>query len=147
MNEIIINIISVVVTSIVLPLISIAGAKLIQFINSKIKNNKAADLLTTATTIVINAVRSVFQTYVEALKKEGCFNKDAQIIALNKAKDIALTQMTDEVKDYLVTTYGSLDSWLDTNIEATINILKNKYTSWQDEVACIYNKNGEHNNY
>ena len=36
MNEIIINIISVVVTSIVLPLISIAGAKLIQFINSKI---------------------------------------------------------------------------------------------------------------
>lgn len=126
MNEIIINIISVVVTSIVLPLISIAGAKLIQFINSKIKNNKAADLLTTATTIVINAVRSVFQTYVEALKKEGSFNKDAQIIALNKAKDIALTQMTDEVKDYLVTTYGSLDSWLDTNIEATINILKNK---------------------
>ena len=126
MNEIIINIISVVVTSIVLPLISIAGAKLIQFINSKIKNNKAADLLTTATTIVINAVRSVFQTYVEALKKEGSFNKDAQIIALNKAKDIALTQMTDKVKDYLVTTYGSLDTWLDTNIEATINILKNK---------------------
>ena len=126
MNEIIINIISVVVTSIVLRLISIAGAKLIQFINSKIKNNKAADLLTTATTIVINAVRSVFQTYVEALKKEGSFNKDAQIIALNKAKDIALTQMTDEVKNYLVTTYGSLDSWLDTNIEATINILKNK---------------------
>ena len=126
MNEIIINIISVVVTSIVLPLISIAGAKLIQFINSKIKNNKAADLLTTARTIVINAVRSVFQTYVEALKKEGSFNKDAQIIALNKAKDIALTQMTDEVKNYLVTTYGSLDSWLDTNIEATINILKNK---------------------
>ena len=125
MNEIIINIISVVVTSIVLPLVSIAGAKLIQFINSKIKNNKAADLLTTATTIVINAVRSVFQTYVEALKKEGSFNKDAQIIALNKAKDIALTQMTDEVKDYLVTTYGSLDSWLDAKIEATINILKN----------------------
>ena len=126
MNEIIINIISVVVTSIVLPLISIAGAKLIQFINSKIKNTKAADLLTTATTIVINAVRSVFQTYVEALKKEGSFNKDAQIIALNKAKDIVLTQMTDEVKEYLIITNGSLASWLDTNIEATINILKNK---------------------
>ena len=33
--------------------------------------------------------------------------------------------MTNEVKDYLVTTYESLDSWLYTNIEATINILKN----------------------
>ena len=59
-------------------------------------------------------------------KKEGSFNNDAQIFALNKAKDIVLTQMTDEVKNYLVTTYGSLDFWLDTNIEATINILKNK---------------------
>lgn len=70
MNEILINIISVVVTSIVLPLLSIAGAKLVQLINSKIKNNKAANFLSTATTIIINAVRSVFQTYVEALKKK-----------------------------------------------------------------------------
>lgn len=58
-------------------------------------------------------------------KKNGW--RGVQIIALNKAKDIALIQMTDEVKNYLVTTYGSLDSWLDTNIEATINILKNKW--------------------
>lgn len=58
-------------------------------------------------------------------KKNGW--RGVQIIALNKAKDIALTQITDEVKNYLVTTYGSLDSWLDTNIEATINILKNKW--------------------
>lgn len=64
----------------------------------KIKKNKAADLLTTATTIVINTVRSVFQTYVETLKKEESFNKDAKIFALNKANDIVLTQMTDEVK-------------------------------------------------
>lgn len=46
-------------------------------------------------------------------------------IALHKEKDITITQVTDEVKDYLVTTYGSLDSWLDTIIEAIINILKN----------------------
>ena len=49
----------------------------------------------------------------------------ASIITDKLAKDITLTQMTNEVKDYLVTTYGSLDSWLYTNIEATINILKN----------------------
>ena len=47
---------------------------------------------------MINAVRSVFQTYVETLKKEESFNKDAKIFALNKANDIVLTQMTDEVK-------------------------------------------------
>ena len=47
---------------------------------------------------MINAVRSVFQTYVETLKKEESFNKDAKIFAFNKANDIVLTQMTDEVK-------------------------------------------------
>lgn len=126
MNEILINIISVVVTSIVLPLLSIAGAKLVQLINSKINNNKAANFLSTATTIVINAVRSVFQTYVEALKKEDKFDEASQKLALLKARDIALNQMTDDVKNYITSTYGDLDTWINTNIEATINILKNK---------------------
>lgn len=126
MNEILINIISVVVTSIVLPLLSIAGAKLVQLINSKINNNKAANFLSTATTIIINAVRSVFQTYVEALKKEDKFDKASQKLALLKARDIALNQMTDDVKNYITSTYGDLDTWINTNIEATINILKNK---------------------
>ncbi len=126
MNEILINIISVVVTSIVIPLLSIAGAKLVQLINSKINNNKAANFLSTATTIIINAVRSVFQTYVEALKKEGKFDEASQKLALLKARDIALNQMTDDVKNYITSTYGDLDTWINTNIEATINILKNK---------------------
>ena len=126
MNEILINIISVVVTSIVLPLLSIAGAKLVQLINSKINNNKAANFLSTATTIIINAVRSVFQTYVEALKKEDKFDEASQKLALLKSRDIALNQMTDDVKNYITSTYGDLDTWINTNIEATINILKNK---------------------
>ncbi len=126
MNEILINIISVVVTSIVIPLLSIAGAKLVQLINSKINNNKAANFLSTATTIIINAVRSVFQTYVESLKKEDKFDEASQKLALLKARDIALNQMTDDVKNYITSTYGDLDTWINTNIEATINILKNK---------------------
>ena len=125
MNEILINIISVVVTSIVLPLLSIAGAKLVQLINSKINNNKAANFLSTATTIIINAVRTVFQTYVETLKKEDKFDEASQKLALLKARDIALNQMTDDVKNYITSTYSDLDTWINTNIEATINILKN----------------------
>lgn len=124
MNEILLNILSVVVSAVVLPLISLIGAKLVSFINTKINDEKASKLLTKATEIVTNAVRSVFQTYVEALKKNGTFDKDSQISALNQAKTIAISQMTDEVKDYISTTYGDLDNWLSTNIEATINLLK-----------------------
>lgn len=34
--------------------------------------------------------------------------------------------MTDEVKTYIEKTYGNLDTWLTTQIEATINALKNR---------------------
>lgn len=64
MNEILINIISVAVTSIVLPLITFAGTKLIQYLNQKIKDDKARNILTGITRIIERAVRSVFQTYV-----------------------------------------------------------------------------------
>lgn len=124
MNEILLNILSVVVSVVVLPLISLIGAKLVSFINTKINNEKASKLLTKATEIVTNAVRSVFQTYVEALKKNGTFDKDSQLNALNQAKNIAISQMTDEVKDYISATYGNLDNWLTTQIESTINLLK-----------------------
>lgn len=125
MNEILINIISVVVTAVVLPLISLLGTKLIFWMSSKIKNEKTSKLISDVTNIVLNAVRSVFQTYVESLKKEGNFNKDAQVIALTKAKDIALNEMSEDIKEYIEENYGTLDTWLTTQIEANINLLKN----------------------
>ena len=125
MNEIILNIISVVVTAVILPLISFAGARLITWLNSKIKDENAKQQLTVATDIVTNAVRSVFQTYVEALKKNGTFDKESQKVALIKSKDYVLAQMSDEIKDYISKNYGDLETWIITQIESTINILKN----------------------
>ena len=125
MNEILFNILSVVTTAVILPLISFAGTKLISWLNAQIKDVNARTQLSVATTIVTNAVRSVFQTYVEALKKNGTFDANSQKIALTKAKDEALAQMTDDIKKYITTTYGDLETWLTTQIEATINILKN----------------------
>ena len=126
MNDILINVISAVVTTVLLPLITWAGTKLIQYIGTKVKNEKAVALLTTATTIVLNAVRSVFQTYVESLKASGSFNAEAQQTALSKAKDIALSQLGEDVKEYISSTYGNLDGWLTNQIESTINLLKNQ---------------------
>lgn len=125
MNDILINIISAVVTTVLLPLITWAGTKLIQYIGTKVKNEKAAALLTTATTVVLNAVRSVFQTYVESLKASGSFGPDAQVEALKKAKDIALSQLGDDVKEYITANFGNLDGWLTNQIESSINLLKN----------------------
>lgn len=126
MNEILINIISVLVTVVILPLISFAGTKLISWLNTKVKDENAKMQLTVATNIVKNAVLTVFQTYVDSLKASGTFNAQAQSTALLKAKEIALSQMTAEVKEYIVKNYGDIGTWLTTQIESTIKLLKSK---------------------
>lgn len=125
MNEILINIISVLVTAVILPLISFAGTKLISWLNAKVKDENAKMQLIVATTIVKNAVLTVFQTYVDSLKASGTFNAQAQKTALLKAKEIALSQMTAEVKEYIIKNYGDIENWLTTQIESTIKLLKN----------------------
>lgn len=124
MNEILLNVISCVVTAVVVPLITLLGSKLIKWISRKIDNERAEKLLTEATTIVLDAVKCVFQTYVEALKKEGSFDRDAQLTALNKAKDIVLAQLGSDAREYIQSNFGDVDSWITTQIESSINTLK-----------------------
>jgi hypothetical protein len=126
MNEIIISIISVVVTSVVLPLITLGGTKLIQLINQKIKDEKARNLLTGLTTIVERSVRSVTQTYVDSLKKNGSFDQEAQLIALSIAKEEVFKQLNEETKIFIKDNYGDINAFVTTQIESTINLLKTK---------------------
>ena len=125
MNNILLNIISVIVTAIILPLISYLGLRFTTYLNNKIKDEKAKTLLTKATQIVTNAVRSVFQTYVESLKAEGKFDEHSQNVALKKAKDIVQAEFSDDIKNFISENYGDLTEWITNQIEATINLLKN----------------------
>ena len=126
MNEIIISIISVVVTSVVLPLITLGGTKLIQLINQKIKDEKTRNILTGLTTIVERAVRSVTQTYVDTLKKNGKFDQEAQLVALSLAKDEVLRELNTETRIFIETDYGNINDFVTTQIESTINLIKTK---------------------
>lgn len=125
MNDVLLNILSVVVTAVILPLISYLGVRLTTYLNNKIKDEKAKEILNKVTEIITNAVRTVFQTYVEALKKEGRFTKESQVIALNKAKDIVLNELTTDIKEFITNNYGNLETYVTNQIEATINLLKN----------------------
>lgn len=126
MNEIIINAISVIVTVVVIPIITLLGTKIVSWINAKINNEKSAEALTAATNAVVSAVKTVLQTYVDALKKEGKFDEASQSKAFNQARTLALSQINVETQMCIEKIYGSLDTWLTTQIEATINTLKNK---------------------
>lgn len=125
MDDIFINILSCIVTVIILPLITLLGSKLIKWISKKIDDENVERNLIKATNIVLDAVKYVLQTYVDNLKKEGKFTKDAQLIAFNKAKEIVLSQFNEEIKNYIKNNFGDIDSWIDVQIEASINNLKN----------------------
>lgn len=125
MNDILISIISVLVTTIVLPLITLGGTRLIQYVNTKIKDENTKRILAGITAVIEAAVRSVFQTYVESLKKSGSFSNDAQKHALELAKQEVLQTLGTESKEFITSNYGDLNNFITTHIEATINLLKN----------------------
>lgn len=126
MNETLINILSIIVSVVLIPLVSLGAKELIGFIKTKTVGEKTRSKLTSITEIVTTAVKAVFQTYVEALKKEGKFTKDAQVTALKMAKKVATEQLNEDLKSFITINYGEFDHWLTYQIEASINTLKNK---------------------
>ena len=110
-------------------------AKVKTLVNTKVKNEKARELLGAATSAVTSSVKATFQTYVESIKGTDAWTKDAQITALRMAANTAKTQMSEEVRAYIAANFGDVDTWLENSIEAEIYTLKNGVPAPAAEVA------------
>lgn len=124
MNELLLNILSVVVTTIIIPLITFLGIKLNNFLKTKVQNEKMQKYLDAATKAVTLAVTTTTQTYVDNLKKSGNFTAEAQQEAFKRAKEKALTLITQDAKNALEALYGDFNEWLTLQIETTVKDLK-----------------------
>lgn len=100
-------------------------AKVKTLVNTKVKNEKARELLGAATSAVTSSVKATFQTYVESIKGTDAWTKDAQINALRMAANTAKAQMSEEVRAYIAANFGDIDAWVENSIEAEIYTLKN----------------------
>lgn len=94
------------------------------WLSTKIKDKKLQKHANAVNEIVLRAVMTVTQTYVESMKKKNAFDEKAQKEALEKCMAIIKTQLTQELKDYIVENYGDMQSYLLTLIESTILGLK-----------------------
>jgi hypothetical protein len=112
---------------ILIPLAGYAAAELIKFI--KIKRAEIIAKTDDATTqkyldmlgdTVILCVETTNQTYVDALKKAGSFDAEAQKEAFKKTYTAILDILTDEAKDYLTNIVGDFDAFLKNKIESTV---------------------------
>ena len=120
----VLNIIWSAVGVIVTGLISWATTKLIALMNSKIKDTQVKRWATDLTSIIMNSVLTVTQTYVDNLKKENAFTKEAQKEAFDKGLALFQNQLTPELKKYIEDNFGDIQVYLKTQIEAMIKSLK-----------------------
>lgn len=93
-------------------------------IEEKIKDEKAKRMLEIAENVVSQAVATVSQTYVDGLKKDGIFDTDAQKEAFEMSKNKIYMLLTTDTLQAVQDNYGSVDEWITTKIEETVN--KNK---------------------
>lgn len=120
------NIIWSVVGIVATGLVSWATTALVAWLNTKIKNEKAAKWASDLTSIVSNAVLSVTQTFVDTMKKAGKFDEAAAKEAKDKALSIITSQLTPELKDYITSNFGDMTEYLGNLVEAMVQSLKCK---------------------
>lgn len=90
-------------------------------VNTDITNYKKLNqYVDKAQEIIGNAVLTVSQTYVDTLKSNGSFTKEAQEKAKNKAIEIANKLITEESKNAIIILYGDFDVFLDSMIESLV---------------------------
>jgi hypothetical protein len=115
----------------IIPLLGILTAYAVKFIKIKSEeitkktNNEITNkYITLLTTTISDCVIATNQTYVEALKKENAFTKEAQEEAFRLTYEAVMNVLTDDAKYYLTAIYGDLTAAITTKIEAEVNLSK-----------------------
>lgn len=115
----------------IIPLLGVLTAYLVNYIKvksleltNKTDSEMADKYIQMLTQTITDCVIATNQTYVEALKKQEAFTKEAQKEAFQKTYDAVMLVLTDDAKDYLVEAYGDLTAYITMKIEAEVNMSK-----------------------
>lgn len=119
-TQVILGIIGILITGL--------GTLITYLINKYVKNDQLKSIISSLNQTVQNAVLETYQTYVEALKKDGMFNAEAQKEALSRALENIKTNLPADVMNWLKENYDDIDAYLKTLIESCIGLLKNQGT-------------------
>ena len=115
----------------VIPLLGILTAYIVKYIQVKsaeITKNTDNTLINKYTGMLADTISACVlatnQTYVEALKKQGNFDAEAQKNAFNMTLNAVMEILSEDAKKYLSEAFGDLNSYITSQIEASININK-----------------------
>lgn len=126
-----IDIITKIFEIVIFPLLSVGTIYLINLIrakNQELKNKQNSELFTQYSNMlektITDCVLATTQTYVEALKKEGKFDKEAQKKAFNLTYENVMKILSKDAEAFLKSAIGDLEAHITEKIEAEVK--KNK---------------------
>ena len=119
-NEILITIVGGLVGIAFTVVSAVLVPMLVSWLKTKTKNEVLTKAIERAGEIITNAARATTQTYVDALKKSNTFDAEAQKTAFNMTMSAVLELLNAETKQAIIDTYGDLEKWLTTEIEAAV---------------------------
>ena len=125
------NLLSDIFEVCIIPLLGVLTAYAVKYIQVKSAeitektDNALADKYTVMLADTISAcVLATNQTYVESLKKQGSFDAEAQKVAFNMTLNAVMEILSDDAKEYLSEVFGDLNSYITSQIEASVNVNK-----------------------
>ena len=115
----------------IIPLLGVLTTFLVRYINAKMKsladtkkNKKQKKYIEMLNNTITDCVIATTQTYVDTLKKQGKFDKEAQEQAFLMTFNAVSSLLTEESKKYLNEAIEDLDLYIKQKIESEVNINK-----------------------
>lgn len=130
MNEILNNI-SPILSNVLILIITALSSYIVTYINKKKKalqlemdNMLAIKYTDMIEKTIIDCVNATNQTYVEALKKDNAFTKEAQVEAFNRTLNNIMKILSKDCLEYLATITTDVNAYIYNKIEAEVNFQK-----------------------
>ena len=130
MNEILNNILPIL-SNILILIITALSSYIVTYINKKKKalqlemdNMLAIKYTDMIEKTIIDCVNATNQTYVEALKKDNAFTKEAQAVAFNRTLNNIMKILSKDCLEYLAIITTDVNAYIYNKIEAEVNFQK-----------------------
>lgn len=101
------------------------GSYIVGLLNSKIKDQKLRTFLTKFTEIVTRCVKSLTQTTVQGLKKDGKFDSEAAKKVKEECINLIKAQLAPDMIEFIRNNFGDVTEYISTQIESFILDCKN----------------------
>ena len=115
----------------IIPLLGVLTAFFVKWVNVKSaeiadtrKNEIEKKYINMLNNTISDCVIATTQTYVDALKKQGAFDAEAQKVAFTMTYEAVVKLLTDEATEYLNEAVGDLNLYITQKIESEVNLNK-----------------------